>query len=142
MNIEILIEYIDLAIVIFGVFLGLSFSAFTLFYSFMRNKKDYLNEVKETIKIEGVSVSILRKRNTAIKFISAFKKLNNYTIIIVVISFLSFLLSVCLKTVVNLICDSIYIYIQYATICLIIIVVILFAVMLLKMLITYRNFGK
>lgn len=92
-----------------GIFLGVGFAVFTLVYAFIQNKKDYLREVEDLLKNEGVSVTVLRKRNSGDKFIYMMSKISLDSIILVVISSLGLVLSYVLSLLC--ICEKMYLYI-------------------------------
>lgn len=90
---EFILEYIDLSFNVSIAFLGIGFTIFTLLYAFIQNKKDVLKEIEEIIKLEGGSMSVLRKKNSAVKFISKMRKINVDAIIIIISSFICLIIT-------------------------------------------------
>lgn len=69
-----------------GIFLSVGLAVFTLAYAFIQNKKDYLKDIEDLLRLEGVSASVLRKRNSGAKFIAKMSKINSNAIVLVFIS--------------------------------------------------------
>ena len=90
---EFILEYIDLSFNASIAFLGIGFTIFTLLYAFIQNKKDALKEIEEILKLEGGSISVLRKKNSAVKFISKMREINVDAIIIIISSFICFIIT-------------------------------------------------
>lgn len=136
---DILTKYFDVAIVIFSTSLGIGFSVFTLFYSFIANKKDFLKEIKEEIINVGESVSMLRKRNNAIGFINSMKKINSITIILIIISFVSLMYSITLKLLLDTLSEDIYCLLLLSIIILALIIFGILILIFIKMILKYNR---
>lgn len=97
MNNEVIVSIIDLSFNVSIAFLGIGFTLFTLLYAFIQNKKDALKDVEEILNTEGGSMTILRKRNSATKFIANMRKINIDAIIIIISSFICLAITSVLK---------------------------------------------
>ncbi len=75
-----------------GIILGIAFAVFTLAYAFIQNKKESLKEIEELIKNEGISTTLLRKRNSSTKFILKFKWINKDAVILIFISLIGLMI--------------------------------------------------
>lgn len=98
-----LTEYIETCITISITFIGIGFTLFTLFYAFIGNKKDELKTINERIAQEGISMAILRRKNSAIKFINKMRYFNKYALLLLIISLIFTFITFTLKLSINLI---------------------------------------
>jgi len=68
------------------VLIGISLSIFTLFYSFILNKRDELKTISEQIKNGEISPTLAQKERFAIKYISRLRKINTNCLYIFIFS--------------------------------------------------------
>lgn len=137
---NILQDYINTALTISIAFIGIGFALFTLFYAFIGNKKDELKSLNEEIKKDNNSISILRRRNSAIKFINKMKSFNKYAIIIMFLSlFITLVLSV-IKVGIQLISQIHYLYIFLFIVVLSISLFIILFILIYKMMRHYYQY--
>lgn len=120
-----------------GIFLGVGFAVFTLVYAFAQNKKDYLKEVEELIRIEGISATILRKRNSSNKFISKMYKISSDAILLVIISSIGLVMSYILDIlIVN---EDTFVYILVGILIILIAMVLYIVKISIKLFFGYRK---
>lgn len=106
-----LADYIETTLTISIAFIGIGLTLFTLFYAFIGNKKDELKSINERISKEGNSMSILRKRNSAMKFINKMLYFNHYSILLLITSLISTFITFVLKFCIDSILECYYLYI-------------------------------
>ena len=94
---EILSDIGNFSLVIFGF----SVSLFTVIYSFIINKREYLKEYSDKIKSGNTDPLFFQKQNNAILYITTMKKLNIFLIISIFISLGIYICSIITKYFVS-----------------------------------------
>lgn len=75
------------------VLFGIGLSIFTLLYSFILNKRDELRSISEQVKSGNNSPILAQKETFAKRYIIRLKSANNHSAIIILISFILFVIS-------------------------------------------------
>lgn len=75
------------------VLFGIGLSIFTLLYSFILNKRDELRGISEQVKTGNNSPILAQKESFAKRYIIRLKSANNHSAIIILITFILFIIS-------------------------------------------------
>lgn len=138
----ILTNYIDTTLTISVAFVGVGFALFTLFYAFIGNKKDEIKTINEEIKQNGNSITILRRKNSALNFINHMRNFNSYTIAITIISLTSTILTIILKYTFEYVDNKVYPYISITLLAIVISLFILLIILMYKILKHYKQYNS
>lgn len=91
---ELTISIVQTSQTISITFLGVGFAIFTLVYAFVHNKKEIKKELEELMKMEGISMTIARRINSADRFINKMHIVNIDAIVLMLLSFVGLLASI------------------------------------------------
>ncbi|MDI9363832.1 MAG: hypothetical protein QM541_02690 [Flavobacterium sp.] len=73
------------------VLLGIALTLFTLLYSFILSKRDYLIDIAENVNLKGSNPELKRKEKIATDYIQNLRKVNDKIVYIVIATFVLFL---------------------------------------------------
>jgi hypothetical protein len=80
--------------------LGIALTIFTLLYSFILSKRDFIIELSEIVNQRGESPEIRRKHSNTINYIELLKGVNDKLVVIIIANFSLFLFSWTLRIIV------------------------------------------